>query len=104
MPFSKVKKRIVYACFLFLFTCIAAEVLLRIYNPFATSVTGNRITLSTNTELLVKNGSNTSGLDETALIKKNNLGFRGPEPPDSFQNHLTIIAIGGSTAECLFIN
>src|SRR5215213_5859914 len=103
MRFAGVKKRILYTCFLILFTCLAAEVLLRIYNPFATSVTGDRITLHTNTEVLIKNPGGHNGLDKEALMKRNSLGFRGPEPPADFKDHLTIVAVGGSTTECLFI-
>ncbi|HYF30583.1 MAG TPA: SGNH/GDSL hydrolase family protein [Chitinophagaceae bacterium] len=103
MPFAKVKKKIVYGCFLVIFTCLAAEVLLRIYNPFATSVTGDRITLHTNTEVVVTNGANSLGLDESVTVKKNSLGFRGPEPPANFNEHLTIVTVGGSTTECLFV-
>ncbi|HEX6181381.1 MAG TPA: SGNH/GDSL hydrolase family protein [Chitinophagaceae bacterium] len=103
MPFSKVKKRIGFALFLVLFTIIAAEIILRIYNPFATSVTGDRITLHTNTIVVINNGPNASGLDESVTVKKNSLGFRGPEPPQNFNDHLTILTVGGSTTECLFI-
>ena len=103
MPFSKVKKRIVYACFIFLFTCIAAEVLLRIYNPFETSVAGDKITLRTNTEFLVNIGPNTKDLDDSAIVKKNSLGFRGQNPPANQYDYLTIVAVGGSTTECLYI-
>lgn len=103
MRFSKVKKRLLYACFLFVFTCIVAEILLRIYNPFATSVTGDRITLHTNTTVTVKSGPNSNGLDESVTVHKNSLGFRGPELPEKPDEYLTIIAVGGSTTECLFI-
>ena len=103
MPFSKVKKRIGYAFFLILFTIIAAEIILRIYNPFETSVTGDRITLHTNTTVVIKNGPNANGIDESVTVHKNSLGFRGPEPPDNFNEHLSILTVGGSTTECLFI-
>ncbi len=97
-----VKKGIRYSLFLILFTIIAVEVLLRIYNPFSTSVTGTDITLHTNTEMIVKN-ANYDGLDERIVVKRNSLGFRGPEPPAAFEDHLTILTIGGSTTECMFI-
>lgn len=103
MPLRKVKKRIGYVLFLFVFTCIAAEILLRIHNPFATSVTGDEVTLHTNTTVIVQTGPNSNGLDESVTVRKNSLAFRGPEPPSNFKDHLTIIAVGGSTTECLFI-
>jgi lysophospholipase L1-like esterase len=103
MRIAKVKKTILYALFLLVFTCLAAEIILRIYNPFATSVTGDRITLHTNTRTIIKNGPNANGLEEESLVLKNSLGFRGPEPPADFNEHLTIITVGGSTTECLFV-
>jgi lysophospholipase L1-like esterase len=103
MRLGSVKKRILYACFLIIFTCLAAEILLRIYNPFATSVTGDRITLHTNTEVLIKNDIGNNGLDKETLLKRNSLGFRGAEPPENFREYLTIVTVGGSTTECLFV-
>jgi lysophospholipase L1-like esterase len=103
MRIAKVKKTMLYALFLLGFTCLAAEIILRMYNPFSTSVTGDRITLHTNTRTIIKNGPNANGLDEESLVLKNSLGFRGPEPPADFNQHLTIVAVGGSTTECLFV-
>lgn len=103
MRFSKVKKRIGYAFFLIFFTLIAAEIILRIYNPFATSVAGDRVTIHTNTIVQINNGPNSLGLDESFTVSKNSLGFRGPEPPENFGDHLTIITVGGSTTECMLI-
>ena len=100
---SKVKKRLAYAFFILLFTIIAAEVLLRIYNPFETSVTGDKITLRTNVEYLVNIGPNTKNLDDSAIVKKNSLGFRGQNPPADKKDYLSIIAVGGSTTECIYI-
>ena len=104
MSFSKVKKWTVYIGFLLLFTCIVAEVALRIYNPFDMSVTGDRITLRTNISLAVKPGNGTNGLDELTMLKRNSLGFRGEDPPKDFKDHLTIVAVGGSTTECAYID
>lgn len=59
--------------------------------------------LHTNTNTLVKHGPNSNGLDESVTVIKNSIGFRGPEPPRNFNDHLTIITVGGSTTECIFV-
>ena len=35
---------------------------------------------------------------------KNSIGFRGKEPPGNFENYLTIVSVGGSTAECALLS
>ncbi len=99
----KIKKRISYFFFLFVFTLIAAEIILRIYNPFPTSVTGDKITLHNNTRRVLDNIKGPE-LDSRVVVSKNSLAFRGPEPPLDFNDYLTILTIGGSTTECLIVN
>ena len=103
MVSPKIVKRIGYWIFLLLFTLVAAEIILRIYNPFPTSVTGDRITLQTNTRVTFRNAKETS-LDSTVIVSKNSLGFRGVDPPKNLRDYLSIITVGGSTTECIFIN
>jgi hypothetical protein len=100
---SKIRKQIGYWLFLFAFTLIAAEIILRIYNPFPASVTGDRITLHSNTLRILDNFKG-SDLDSRVTIIKNSLAFRGPEPPTPFREYLTILTVGGSTTECTAIN
>jgi len=103
MHFPIIRKHFGYFLFLVAFTLVAAEILLRIYNPFPASVTGDKITLHSNTKVTLEN-VNGPELDTTVTILKNSLAFRGPEPPTPFQDYLTIFTIGGSTTECMFIN
>jgi lysophospholipase L1-like esterase len=103
MYFSNIRKKIGYCLFLIIFTLVAAEILLRIYNPFPTSVTGDKITLHNNTRRIYENVLGPE-LDERVVVYKNSLAFRGPEPPKNFQDNLTILTIGGSTTECIVIN
>jgi hypothetical protein len=103
MRFKKIKSTLYYSLFLLAFTLIAAEVLLRIYNPFPSSVVGDKIVLTRNYSRIFENSS-ISELDKRVVYKKNNLGFRGAEAPADFQDWLTIIAIGGSTTECTSIS
>jgi lysophospholipase L1-like esterase len=38
------------------------------------------------------------------VYKRNSIGLRGEEPPVPFSGALSIVAIGGSTTECMFIS
>ena len=87
---------------LFSFGCIvallAAEVFLRLYNPFGLRLWGDRIVLPRNQGQVLRNTANPR-LPATILYSRNSLGLRGPEPPASFAFALTVIAVGGSTTE-----
>lgn len=94
------KRNILYLFYLFVFTIIASEILLRIYDPFKMSVSGNKINLLKNYTRHIHN-DRYEKLDKEIIVKKNSLGFRGPEPDN---NKCKILVVGGSTTECLFIN
>jgi len=64
------------------------------------SVAGNQINLLTNYTRHIHNNKYEK-LDKEIVVKKNSLGFRGPEFDNS---KYKIVAIGGSTTECLLIN
>jgi len=100
----KLKRRILYVLYLFAFTLIAAEILLRIYNPFPSSLAGDKITLNRGYNKVFINKVFPKVLDEKIIYKRNSMGFRGPEPPADFKDHLTIIAVGGSTTECMYVS
>ena len=80
----------------------ATEILLRIYNPFEFRVKGNQINLPVyfNYNIVIKDQT---VLDNLVVHTKNSLGFRGEEAPKTFEDYLTIIAVGGSTTECFLI-
>ncbi|MZH03580.1 MAG: SGNH/GDSL hydrolase family protein, partial [Nitrospinae bacterium] len=81
---------------------IATEALLRVYNPFQFRIKGNKISLPVyfhyNFEL-----KDAKQLDKVVSHTKNSLGFRGEERPAKFDEHLTIITVGGSTTENFLI-
>ncbi len=101
---SNTKKRIGYWLFLIVFALVACEVLLRIFNPFPSSVVGDKIILTPNYSKVYKNTTGAADMDATIFYKRNSIGLRGPEPPVAFKDHLSIIAIGGSTTECMFMS
>ncbi len=79
------------------------ELLLHIYNPLPFRVRGNRIILPVDQHYTFHNDG-ASKLDPVTHHTKNSLGFRGPDPPRDFERRLTVLTIGGSTTECLFLS
>jgi lysophospholipase L1-like esterase len=80
---------------------IALEVGLRIYNPFPFRVRGDHIFLPAHQSYAISHPGSEK-LEPVTYVRKNSLGFRGPEPPRDWSGRLTILTIGGSTTECLF--
>ena len=89
------------------FGCILAllllESVLRVYAPFKLRVRGNDIVLPINSEHVVHNDGHSPKLDSRIIVRKNSLGFRGAEPPEAFEEHITLVTIGGSTTECIYL-
>lgn len=79
------------------------EAFLRLYNPLGIRVRGDRIVLARNVRETLTNTRNRK-LDPVIVFSKNSLGFRGPEPPRDFDRQLSILAVGGSTTECLYLS
>jgi len=83
------------------------EVVLRLYNPFEFRVRGDKIVLQKNITRVIVN-QKIPKLDEKIIQRRNSLGFRSEEPPQGLDfmsgKHLTIIAVGGSTTECLYLS
>src|SRR5258708_22849095 len=79
------------------------ELLLHIYNPLPFRVRGNRIVLPVHQRYTFHNDE-ASKLDPITHHTKNSLRFRGPEPPTHFARRLTVLTLGGSTTESLFLS
>lgn len=99
----KIRNRLAYFTFVILIVFIGLEVLLRIYNPFHFYLKYNQIVLPVNQKQLIHNNLNPK-IDKEIINTRNALGFRGPEKPDSLENYLSIITVGGSTTECHFLS
>lgn len=100
---QKRKINIWYLLYLVFVCIIAAELLLRIYNPFPTGIKGDKIVLRINVKYKVVN-KEIPVLPGEIIHSKNSLGFRGPEKPRLWENHFTIFTLGGSTTECAYLN
>ena len=81
----------------------ASELLLHIYNPLPFRVRGNRIILPVHQRYTFHN-DHAGKLDAVTHHTKNSLGFRGPDPPPDLPRRLSVLTIGGSTTECLFLS
>jgi hypothetical protein len=86
-----------------LLSFILLEGLLRIFQPIEYRVKGNKIWLPRDRKYQFTN-EKTDKLDKIVYTSRNYLGFRGEAPPKNFAEHLTIIAVGGSTTACELIS
>jgi lysophospholipase L1-like esterase len=82
---------------------LVLEGFLRFFDPLGQRIMGDQIVLPKNLELTMDNDLNPK-LDSVIHFTTNSIGFRGKEPPENFEDHLTLVAIGGSTTECLFLS
>ncbi|MGQ0734114.1 MAG: SGNH/GDSL hydrolase family protein [Acidobacteriota bacterium] len=82
---------------------VLLEVALRVYNPVVVRVRGNEIVLPVKQVYRFDNGPTTK-IDRFTVHTKNVLGFRGPDPPADFADRMTLVTIGGSTTESLFLS
>lgn len=97
------KKNILTLLLSIIVSIFILELFLKVYNPFQFRVKGNRIILQSNAKYTVKNHT-IPKLDKVIVHTKNSLGFRGSEPPQNFDEYLSIITIGGSTTECRLLS
>jgi hypothetical protein len=82
---------------------VALEVALRVYNPLPFRIRGDRIVLPVHQSYTFTH-EGARKLEPVNHVTKNSLGFRGPEPPRDWSRWFTILTIGGSTTECLFLS
>lgn len=81
---------------------LIAEIALRIHNPIPLRLRGTTLVLPTNRHDVLHN-PDSKHLDPVVDVVRNELGFRGPPPPTDFERCLSIVAVGGSTTECLHL-
>lgn len=79
------------------------EIALRIYNPFPFRMRGTHLVLPVHRRYEFTHEHSTK-LDPVTHHSKNSLGFRGPDPPRDLDRRPSIVTIGGSTTECLFLS
>lgn len=82
-----------------LIALLVVEICLRVFSPVELRLQGREIRLPHFREYRIT-AEPGSRLPEMAVHTRNGLGFRGPPPPNDFERHLTLIAVGGSTTEC----
>ena len=80
------------------------EFVVRTYPPVDLRVKGDKIELPVNTERIIENDGHSWKLDSRIVFRKNSLGFRGEDPPEDFDEHLTLVTVGASTTESRFLS
>lgn len=83
---------------------VLLESYLRIFEPFPILTRGSRISLPVNHRVQFKNDDHVPGLDSEIHVSFNSLGFRGPDPPENWDEHVTVLCIGGSTTQCMYLS
>lgn len=86
-----------------LVSLVAAEGLLRLHDPLGQRLRGNTIVLPAGRRYVVEQES-APKLDKVIVHTRNSLGFRGEEPPADFDARVTVVAVGGSTTECMYLS
>jgi lysophospholipase L1-like esterase len=81
---------------------LLGEIALRVYNPVNLRLRGTTLVLPTNRRYVFRNPEAVK-LDPVVEVVRNDLGFRGAPLPPDFEERLTIVAVGGSTTECLHL-
>ncbi len=84
-------------------TLTLLEIVLRIHNPLPFRQRGDQLILPAGQRYAQANPP-TPKLDPIAVVTRNRLGFRGPEPPDDWSSRLSIVVVGGSATECALIS
>jgi len=92
---KNIKSNILALFFGILFSIIILEIFLQIYNPFPFRIQGDEIQLQANHKTVFANEN------DTVIVSRNSLGFRGKELPVNTEGLQKIITIGGSTTECI---
>ncbi len=82
---------------------VLGEVALRIHNPVEVRIKESEIRLPVNKSIVYRNPGSTK-LDAQITCTRNILGFRGSNPPKDFDEHLTMVAVGGSATDCRFLS
>lgn len=80
------------------------EVYLRRTMPPQLNLSGVDILLERNKTIENKFDYKSHKIKDSIIVRKNSLGLRGPEPPLDFAGHKTLIAVGGSTTECIYLS
>jgi lysophospholipase L1-like esterase len=99
----KIGKNLLALAFGLLVALVVVEVILRVHNPFESRLKGDMIVLPANKKYTIKN-TDKPKIDKLVTHTKNSIGYRGSEPPENFDDHMTIIAVGGSTTECFYLS
>ena len=100
---SRLRQKAIVLAFGIAIAGLLVEGFIRVFEPFPILLRAGRIDLPVNVKKQFSSGG-VSGLDATVSVEFNSLGFRGPEPPEDWSERLTIICVGGSTTQCIYLS
>jgi len=100
---SGLRTRLVVLGFATFIALAILETYLRVLDPFPILLRGGRISLPANSERQFA-ADGLPGLEDRITVRFNSLGFRGPEPPADWNERLTIVCVGGSTTQCIYLS
>jgi lysophospholipase L1-like esterase len=86
-----------------IFSFLIAETVLRLRTPPISRLQNDRIVLPVHAAYTYPSRG-LRGTDAQIVHHKNSFGFRGAEPPEHFEDFLTLVAVGGSTTECFYLS
>ena len=98
-----IRQRALLVGFASLFGFAMLETYIRVFDPFPILLRGGRISLPVNVQREFTT-ADLPGLDETISVRCNSLGFRGQEPPTNWEDRFTMVCVGGSTTQCLYLS
>jgi hypothetical protein len=100
-------RTVLFIAFQVVVAMLVIEFVVRTYPPIELRVKGETIELPVNTERIILNDAQSdaysSKLDSRIVVRKNSLGFRGEDPPEDFDDTLTLVTVGASTTECYYL-
>ena len=99
---SRLRRRLLLLGCASVFGFLLIESYVRVFDPFPIVLRGGRISLPTNSERQFT--ADIAGLDKEITVRFNSLGFRGPEPPANWDDRFTIVCVGGSTTQCIYLS
>jgi hypothetical protein len=96
-------KNVLLIVFSTIFALLVAEIGIRVFSPIELRLKGDRIVLPYH-KLYEISFENPRLLEPHVTNSRNSLGFRGPDPRADMSDVLSIVAVGGSTAECFALS
>jgi hypothetical protein len=101
-------KLIIFYAFGIFFTAIIillmVEIFLRVFDPLPSSIFKDRLNTKPNLELSIKNFEKSKKIDKNISVKFNEIGLRGDSLSEFHKSDISILLVGGSTTQCIYLS